>query len=221
MLTTNNQNKISSRDLRANDAVQLDMKRGFARYGYLYERKPRQYDAQPGVNTRRIVANEVVAQSYLAVVLKKPSDARRRKYKVWGELYDQIFSGTMIEPYVITTQIYSAATTWPRTSGYTDDQNDLRRKLANNGAFHLARIASYLWGGSDEWRTGVAGLEQRLSELECNPHLLDLHLQRGLELLESVINSNHAYISDLDNALKSTTLDLDLDQVLHTSRSRS
>jgi len=44
VLTTNNQNKISGRDLRANDPIQMDMEEGFKIYGYLYERKPRQFD---------------------------------------------------------------------------------------------------------------------------------------------------------------------------------
>ena len=34
-LTTNNQNKITSRDLRSNDSVQIDMQRRFDRYGIL------------------------------------------------------------------------------------------------------------------------------------------------------------------------------------------
>ncbi len=116
VLTTNNQNKINSRDLRANDPVQVDMERAFASYGYSYERKPRQYDNQDNIDVQRIIANEIVAQSYLAVVLKKPSDARRRKYKVWGELYETVFSGHMIEPHVIATSVYRHAVGWLRQS---------------------------------------------------------------------------------------------------------
>jgi hypothetical protein len=44
VLTTNNQNKISSRDLRANDPVQIDMESGFQIYDFYYERKTRQFD---------------------------------------------------------------------------------------------------------------------------------------------------------------------------------
>jgi len=72
VLTTNNQNKISSRDLRANDPVQVDMERGFKRYGIHYERKLHQFDSMASTETSSIVPNEVVAQSYLAIVLKKP-----------------------------------------------------------------------------------------------------------------------------------------------------
>jgi AIPR protein len=97
VLTTNNQNQISSRDLRANDPVQLDMEQAFRNYGYLYERKPRQYETEQ-IDITRLFTNEYVAQAYLAIVLRSPSDARARKYKVWGELHGKIFAGGPVEP---------------------------------------------------------------------------------------------------------------------------
>lgn len=83
VLTTNNQNRISSCDLRANDVVQIDMERGFGIYDLLYERKQRQHDSASQDPTK-IVPNEAVGQWYLAVVLKNPADGRGRKYKIWG-----------------------------------------------------------------------------------------------------------------------------------------
>jgi hypothetical protein len=97
VLTTNNQNQISSRDLYANDPTQVDMESAFRIYGYFYERKPRQFDDQK-IDVLKLFTNEAVAQAYLAVVLKTPSDARARKYKVWGELRSKIFSGQSVEP---------------------------------------------------------------------------------------------------------------------------
>src|SRR5690606_7092599 len=43
VLTTNNQNKITNRNLRANDKIQRDLERAFEIYSYFYERKPRQF----------------------------------------------------------------------------------------------------------------------------------------------------------------------------------
>lgn len=101
VLTTNNQNRISSRDLRANDVVQIDMERGFGIYDLLYERKQRQHDSASQDPTK-VVPNEAVGQWYLAVVLKNPADGRGRKYKIWGELYDKIFASKQpIEPYIV------------------------------------------------------------------------------------------------------------------------
>ncbi len=55
---------------------------------------------------RKSDANDIVATSYLAIVLKKCSDSRSRKYKVWSEFYDKIFSGGLVDPYIIATLIY-------------------------------------------------------------------------------------------------------------------
>lgn len=215
VLTTNNQNRISNRDLRANDPVQLDMERAFAAYDYWYERKPRQYDDQTGLNAQRIIANEIVAQSYLAIVLKKPSDARRRKYKVWGELYEQIFGGQIIEPYVIAIQMYRYANSWMRQSGYTSDNNDLRRKLANNGVFHIARIAAYLWRGDDNWKIDRTKLKSQVLMLEKNSAFMDDHFEEAMSMLERIVQSKPNYATDIDGALKSNQLEDDIDRMLY------
>lgn len=213
VLTTNNQNKISSRDLRSNDQVQIDMQAGFAKYNLYYERKVNQYD--PSVSSSSIVVNETVAQSYLAVVLKKPSDARRRKYKVWGELYDKIFTGQTVEPHVIAMLIYRISGQWLTEQKLVSSKNDLRRKLANNGAFHIARIAAYLWRGSDKWSISVSDLSKQIETLEKTPAELYRHLKKGFVMFEKLVKKNPRYVADIDAALKSGTLDSDIDRELH------
>jgi hypothetical protein len=217
VLTTNNQNKISSRDLRANDKIQVDMQDGFSKYNFFYERKVNQYG--PNVPIDRIVVNEIVAQSYLAIVLKKPSDARRRKYKVWGELYDRIFSGQVIEPYVLAMLIFRSTEIWLANSGLNEDPDDVKRKIANNGSFHVARIASFIWRPSDNWNIAVSELQERIALLEKKPNLLDDPLRSGFEMLEKLIKANPHYASDLDTTLKSAALETEIDKELHTEYS--
>ena len=214
VLTTNNQNKISSRDLRSNDKIQIDMQEAFSKYGLFYERKVSQYG--PNTPVGRIVVNELVAQSYLGIVLKKPSDARRRKYKVWGELYDKIFSGEVVEPYVIAMLLYRRVSAWLLETGLTDDANDLRRKIANNGVFHIARVASYLWRETDSWNRPPDDLKMQIGALEKAPLALAPIFGTAFALLESVLTGNAHYKSDLDAALKTATLDSDLDKALHS-----
>jgi hypothetical protein len=216
VLTTNNQNKISNRDLRSNDEVQVDMESGFAKYNFFYERKLHQYGA--GVPTDRIVVNEVVAQSYLAVVLKKPSDARRRKYKVWGELYDKIFTGQAIEPYVIATIVCRLTNSWLSRSRLTSARSDIKRKLANNGAFHVARIAAFYWRKSDNWNVDGDQLRGEIETIEKNPRLLDQKLKKAFKTLEEIVSKDRHYVSDLDAALKSITLEAEVDKFLYTNR---
>ncbi|MGA7829646.1 MAG: AIPR family protein [Terracidiphilus sp.] len=217
VLTTNNQNKISSRDLKSNDKVQVDMQDGFLKYKYYYERKINQYGA--GVPVNRIIVNETVAQSYLAIVLKKPSDARRRKYKVWGELYDSIFSGQVIEVYVLATQIYRLTSALLETTGLINDADDLRRKIANNGAFHVARIVAYLWRGSDKWKVDTSSLKKEIDAIEENTENFAQALQKSFLMLEKMIRSKPHYAADIDAALKSGALETDLDKELHANTS--
>lgn len=215
VLTTNNQNKITNRNLKANDPLQADMEQAFMRYSYFYERKPRQYDDVADIDSNRIFINEAVAQSYLAVVLKKPSDARGRKYKVWGEFYNQIFTGQAIEPYVVSALLHRYVTNWSRKSGLTKDPNDLRRKLARYGMFQIARIAAFLWRGTDEWRSETHRLRENIRILEENPELVNVHLETSLEMLERIIKGDKQYMSDVDNALKAGMLDLEINRSLH------
>lgn len=216
VLTTNNQNKISNRDLRANDPVQLDMQNGFLRYGYSYEKKLFEFTKAEGIDVTRVVANEIVAQSYLAVVLKRPSDARRRKYKIWGELYDQIFGGSSsIEPYIISTLLFRLSALWLKNSTYIEDRNDLRRKLARNGAFHIARIASHLWRGADRWNADLKQLVGHIETLEKSPDELNPFFERAFILFHKVFMGNEQYKLDPEGAFKSMSLDEKIDTVLY------
>jgi hypothetical protein len=221
VLTTNNQNKISSRDLKANDPIQQDMERGFERYNYFYERKPRQYDNNTDINTTRVVANEVVAQCYLAIVLKKPSDARRRKYKVWGEYYNQIFGGSIIEPYILAVLIYKRVSTWLESSIHTHSSDTIVRKLANNGAFHVSRMSSQLWRKADFSRLDINLLRNQIGQVENSPCIIDVHIENAFNLLLELIQSDTQYASDVDAALKSGQLESDIDRTIYSEKKSS
>lgn len=215
VLTTNNQNQISSRDLRANDPVQLDMEKAFASRSYHYERKPRQFEGKT-VDATRLFTNEYVAQSYLAVVLKTPSDARARKYKVWGEAHSKIFSGAPVEAYIIATCIAARVTDWLRTSPYLTSSEELERLVAKRGAFHIARVAAFLWRGTDDWQGKKVDLGRDLTTLETDPASLTAIFPKAFALLLAVMRSDVSHTADVDRALKSAGLDRDIDKALHT-----
>lgn len=214
VLTTNNQNRISTRDLKANDEVQQDMQRLFERYNLLYEHKVNQY-ANVTLNVgQRIVSNDAVGQAFLAISLKKPGDARRRKYKVWTDYYSQIFSGKNVEPHVICLLLYQAANTWARTSRRIAAISELRRKLINNGVLHIARIAAFLWRGSDSFGQ-LDKLQEQISTLQTTPNVVDTHFEAALTRLDALISSNPDFLNDVDGALKSTLLETAITRSLH------
>jgi hypothetical protein len=217
VLTTNNQNRISTRDLKANDAVQQDMQRRFESYNLLYEHKVNQYAAAVITAGQKIVSNEDVGQAFLAIALKKPGDARRRKYKVWADNYGDIFSGSSVEPHVICLLLYQAANAWARTALRVPVVTDLRRKLINNGLLHIARIAAFIWRGADTFGQPMATLQGQITALQTMPAVVNAHFDNGLDRLEALVNSNPDFVNDVDGALKSTLLETAITRALHAA----
>jgi len=99
----------------------------------------------------------------------------------------------------------------------TTDNDDTKRNLAKKGAYHISRIASFFWRGNDLWKIDQALLRQQLSELESNPDDMRSHFVNAFALLESIIRNDPHYINDLDNALKSYTLDEKINRSLYAS----
>ena len=222
VLTTNNQNRISSRDLRANDAVQVDMERGFAIYDLLYERKQRQHDAAAGKDPKKIIPNELVGQWYLAVVLKNPADGRGRKYKVWGEFYERIFAGKQpIEPHVVAALLGRRVGEWIDRTGLKKDPDDLKRMIAKRGAFHVGRIAAFLSKGHDRWDEPTDVLAQRIGDLADPDGALDAIVADAFALLEKTVRDDFGFATEPDRALKSYALDEAISKALHTRAART
>jgi hypothetical protein len=215
VLTTNNQNRISTRDLKDNDAVQQDMQRRFEHYNLLYEHKINQYSTTALTAGQKIVSNEDVGQAFLAIALKKPSDARRRKYKVWTDNYGDIFSGGSVEPHIICLLIYQAANAWSRTARRSVGITEIRRKLINNGLLHIARIASFLWRLSDSFSQEIDVLKTQIITLQTVASELNPHFDVALNRLEALINANPDFQNDIDAALKSALLETAITRSLH------
>lgn len=205
VLTTNNQNQINARNFKANDKVQVDLQEAFQFYNLFYERKPRQY-AEEGIEAKQIIPNDLVAVTYLAIVLKRPSDARSRKYKVWGDYYDRIFSGTIVEPYIVSTLIHKYATNYLKSSGLVNDSNEIKRYIAKNASFQIARIASFKWRGNDLW-TDQTILKSEINNLLDDEKLIDHIIQESFDLLHCIIDEQESYKADLNSTLKSSQLD--------------
>jgi hypothetical protein len=213
VLTTNNQNKINARNLRANDKVQLDLQEAFKHYDLFYERKPRQYTEEE-IDAKKIIPNDLVAVAYLAIVLKRPSDARSRKYKVWDEYYERIFSGSIVEPYIVSSFIHKYVSNYLKSSGLVNDSNEFKRYIAKNASFHVARIASFKWRKNDIW-TDKEGLEEEIHNLKENENLIDDVIKKSFDILYRIINKNESYKTDLNSSLKSSQLDHNIYETLY------
>ena len=218
VLTTNNQNKITSRDLRANESVHIDLEEAFRAKGFYYERKPRQFD-NDAVVVERLFTNEAVAQWFLAVFLKNPADARGRKYKVWGEHHGRIFSGkTPVEPYLVAALLGRKIVSWLKGSGFQTDEDEIVRIIAKRGAFHIGRIVAFRWRAGDHSDADADTLDAQLDTLRNEPHEIQTYLEPALYQLSDLIRSNESYAADVDRALKSSALDEDVNKALYVAQ---
>lgn len=209
VLSTNNQNRVTDRDLRANDNLQIDIERGFKLFGLYYERKPKQYDKDNNVNLWEVVSNEHVAQAYLAIVLGRASDARRRKYKVWGDLYHEIFKNQHVELYVAPYVMAKVTKNFIDAYNYRNNESLIFRKVASNGLYHVARAASLLWLGNDI--RAVPNLKEKIDELYDRQSKYYEKSQDAFLGVCDLIGKNKSMSSDIDKALKSSTLDAAID----------
>lgn len=215
VLTTNNQNKISGRNLRANEKIQHDIQKGFELYGYYLERKPRQYENEE-ISKEKIIPNEEVGTSFLAIMLKKPSDARSRKYKVWDEYYDKIFNqSNLIESYLLSVLIQRIVS-HQLQNNYSNSNEDLTRYLSKNASLHISRMSALLWHGSENWQDQDV-VKRKLKEIINDDSILNSHISSSFKSLKHLIEGNPKFKLDLNSTLKSNELDNEISKQTHES----
>jgi hypothetical protein len=212
VLTTNNQNVISSRNLRANDKAQADLKKALAIYDYYLETKPREFDSLQ-IAKEKILTNDLVAVSYLGIVLKRPSDARSRKYKVWGEFYQKVFSGNIVEPYLLATLLYKKVFSYLNEK-FSGEEDNIKRFIGKNASFHIARITAFIWMNGDNWLNDKL-LKTKLNELTKNDTVLDDIVKRSFQFILKIVKSNAIFMDDLNSALKSSEMDAEINKRLY------
>jgi hypothetical protein len=186
-LTTNNQNKITDRDLRANDSVQQliqnDMK---DRFSYLYERKNKQYRNIGKEERKKIVPNDRAGQAYLAVVKRKPSQSRGYLAKIWSTYYKDIFENSVVEDLLLSYLIYSYFLN--KSKGVKEiSSSNTSSILLVYGAFHLARIVGH-YLTNDNWGSKYRSQNQRhIVNLKNNGlESLDQYYPKAIEVLSQI-----------------------------------
>lgn len=211
VLTTNNQNKISGRNLRSNDPIQTDVQKGFKLYDLYYERKPREFDKVEDANKSNIISNDVVASAYLAICLCRCGDSRSRKYKVWNDFYQSIFNGKFpIEPYVYSSLLYIKIKEELSSAGYSDNDNVKLRYISKNASFHVSRIASFLTLKTNSWKDTDL-IKGKIEKIRSNDFDIQELTKKSFDTLVEVIDLE----KDLNNMLKSSLLDLGISKYLN------
>jgi len=165
-LTTNNQNKVTDRDLRANDPVQRDIEKiMLEKYDYYYERKNKQHIGIRGPKKRKVVPSPKAAQAYLAIVCAKPANARGYLGAIWSEFYDEIFQNASVADLLLTFHILQYCRQQAKEAKHVEGLSERDLACRVYGVFHIARaIGSKLL--NDKWgRSNMAKVESFLNQV--------------------------------------------------------
>jgi hypothetical protein len=216
VLTTNNQNAISSRDLKANDTVQMDYQRAFREiYNLRYERKPREYRGLTRDETRLVVSNEKMAQAYLAIVKKKPTIARTQKYRVWhSDWYAQLFPDVTVEKHLLSYLIYDYCLRVKKDSLARWAEDPIRYSIVSYGVFHLARVLAFIYTGTDNWND-ISQTNLWINQITERPTILKTHYGKSVTLIRKLIKRKADWMENINNAFKSATIESAINKELY------
>lgn len=219
VITTNTQNKITSRDLHAQDEIQRSLQIEFERrFNIRYERTTNEFGNVSGME---IVSNEKIGQAYLAIVKKRLSDANRRQYKLWGEYYKQTFTSSVFpEAYLLCFRIVESCTAYKRVLLKSLPKGDLKRTLIANGTYHIARIVAFQWREGDDWND-VEKIRRELQKLKDEPDFLNQFYDIAIELLQEIFQADEQLKKDPSVAMKSSRLEELLEKRLYASNTYS
>lgn len=169
--STNSQTPINVRDLKSNDRLQRQLEQSFADIGYYYERKRFQYSDQD--RSTRIDALDA-GQAYLAYGVGMPEVAKKDRGRVFGDLYETVFSEDVSAQKLLASQMLTAA--------INERKKVVRRKIRNeealqagemalvDGAFHALFAVRQICerDSVDQWNVdiGLSKIDEAISTIE-------------------------------------------------------
>ena len=194
-LSTNNQNKITDRDLRANDPVQRDIEQLMHdKYGYFYERKNKQHRALRGPNRKNIVHSPKAAQAYLAIVRFKPANARGYLNAIWSDFYSEIFENASIPDLLVAYRLHQHCHREALRTKKLTLISQTERDCRVYGSFHVARAMGYklmndLWGHAN-----IATVEEMLNKLEKGKSLESIYAESLADVVSLRADDEEEYL---------------------------
>lgn len=177
---SNTQSAIKNRDLISEEPIQKELESQFLQLGYYYERKRGLYRDKP---KEKVINLEKAAQSYLALYLKKPAEAKNKKSEIFKSYYDQIFNdqlsaNQLLVGYVLFSKIYQ------KIKELRKGASEERKSILGNSVMHLLPLF-------DEWaikpnKKTLADFEDNISSLN---DFFDSQIDRVVKKLLTVIKT--------------------------------
>jgi len=183
--TTNNQNPIRSRDLRANDKVQQDIEALMVeRFDFYYERKNKQHRLLKGDARKRVVPSPKAAQAVLAIARAKPSNARANQASIWERHYDEIFNNSSVADLLLCFRIYDFCRKKARNIEVAPE-SVVEGETLGYGTFHVSRALGFLLV-EDNWGFNYEADVSKILNRENLEEFFEIHYGEALARVSKV-----------------------------------
>jgi len=204
VIATNNQNSIGTRDLYANDEVQLLIQRRMSEdYGLFYERK-RGEAKSANIPKSEIVNMEKAGQAYIAVFKRQPTVSRAQKYKVFSkEFYSDTFEKGKPWQLAVAHELHKFTEIRGRKAYRELDATDPQRNILNYGVFHITRI--FWWVIENETDIDLSDSKLLVAAIRNEDAAIEQAYDRSVEILEDVVDRNNETFINLNNYFKKAT----------------
>ncbi len=201
VVATNNQNSINTRDLHANDEVQVLIQRRIQEdFGLFYERKRGEAKGQK-VSKSEVIGMEKAGQAFLAIFRRQPTVSRAQKYKIYSnEFYDDVFSKAKPWQLAIAHELYKFADLRGRRAYREREDSDPSRSILNYGVFHIARILWWVLEQDNAVKTSDPAT--LIKQIRDEADFLEKAYERSNEILSEIVKGNNESLVNLNNYFK-------------------
>jgi hypothetical protein len=166
ILSTNNQTKVTSRDLRSNDDIQKILEREIKGYGYYYESRKDKYKKDKDALGKRVDA-QTAAQAYYATICGKPAEAKNKKAQIFGDFYNTIFEDVsgekLLFSFLLHEKIRKINKSFVDKFTFVNDASlHIAKVMYEHGVDQIKKIDSSEF--NDEYQLAIQAIKQVVEE---------------------------------------------------------
>jgi len=179
ILASNTQIAVRNRDLISEEKIQKELEKQFLTLGYYYDRKKGMHSDKP---KKRVIDLEKAAQSYLALYLERPAEAKNKKSEIYKSYYDQIFNKDIIaEQLLIAFKLYNSINS--RVRQLRKNAKPKRRSILGNSIMHLLPLYR-------EWVLKLANKDLPIIEKDMNLAIFpEKDIDKIIRKMEKIVNN--------------------------------
>lgn len=146
-ISTNSQNRIQPRDLKANDNYQLKLESDLAKRGIKYVRKRGAFESGDSDDMNGKLDALKAGQLLLSYVHHEPANAKRQSDLIFSDWYNKIFSSVDVEKLLRAHELYTKIEDYQK---FISDEVRIRgvsrteNTFVTYGGFHVLTLCSRL-----------------------------------------------------------------------------